>query len=451
MCKIKMKGSRMGLLKYTVVLLSLLLFSVFLFAQSENNERSAKQVEEEIVQIQEMLEEIQKDYEKKIAKLQTRIDSLEKTKKTSELEKLLEEAQTAAQEKGAEAEPETKVFTGGQRQQQSLNPNISLTGDLVGQFSNLDAEEGGDGYNHQHSSSGGREFILREAEFHIISNLDPYTRAKFFLGIPGGFSLHIGEAYMEWLNLPLNVGLKIGQFRTQFGVLNRWHDHGLPQVDRPEVLTSFLDGEGLVGIGTGTNVLLPRLWAHVNELDMEIIYGGDGTSFTNEGGKQWVGIAHLKNYYDLTTNAYLELGASGAYGHHDPDGKFQTFLGGVDLTYKWVPLDRSKYRTVEFRNELIISQREELTGDVTSYGFYSYIENKLDARWWAGIRFDYTQLPHSNNEYLWGISPHLTFWQSEFVFLRLQYSHLHRTYDEDENVLFLQSVWSMGPHKHEAY
>lgn len=441
----------MRLLNHIPILLALLLFSASLFAQSKSNQQTAKATEEDLLQIQKTLKEIQEDYESKIGELQARIDSLETVKEKSELEKLLKEAQAAAQEKGKEAEPETKVFTSGQRQQQSLNPNISVTGDLIGKFSSLEAEEEDEGNHHHGGGSGGREFMLREVEFHIISNLDPYTRAKFFLGIPGGASLHIGEAYMEWLNLPLNIGLKIGQYRSQFGVLNRWHSHALPQVDRPKVLTTFLDEGGLIGVGAGTNVMLPPLWAHVNELDVEIIYGGDGVSFTNEGNKQWVGIGHLKNYYDLTANAYLELGASGAYGHHDPDGKFQTILAGVDLTYKWVPAGRSKYRTFEFRNEFIISQREETAGNVTSFGFYSYIENKLNARWWAGIRFDYTQLPHSKNEYLWGISPHLTVWQSEFVFLRVQYSHFHQTFGEDENLFLLQSVWSMGPHKHEAY
>jgi hypothetical protein len=52
---------------------------------------------------------------------------------------------------------------------------------------------------------------------------------------------------------------------------------------------------------------------------------------------------------------------------------------------------------------------------------------------------------------LWGVSPYFTYWQSEFVFLRLQFSHFDLTYGKDENVVLLQSVWSMGPHKHEAY
>lgn len=398
----------------------------------------------------------QDSIKQKIAALEARIISLEqeqaKAEQQSEMEKLRKEAAEATvAEPQAGRTPETKTFTSGERQQQSLNPNISATGDFLGYFSDLEVEEHDDAADeHGHGVIGGKQFMLREAEFHIVSNLDPYTCAKFFLGVPGGGTLHIGEAYMEFVNLPANLGLKIGKYRTQFGVLNRWHAHGLPQVDRPLVLTQFL-GEGLSGFGIASNVLLPKLWSHVNELDVEVIYGGDGISFTNAGSKPWVAVGHLKNYYDLTTNTYLELGFSGAYGHNDHEAELQTILAGVDLTYKWVPAGRSKYRTFEFRNELIFSRREGLLQGVNSMGFYSYIENKLNARWWAGLRFDYTQLPEFNDEHAWGLSPHLTFWQSEFVFMRLQFSHFKRHDGDKENAFLLQSVWSMGPHKHEAY
>lgn len=426
----------------------LFLFS-FILAQGETVKQEAKSLEEELLRIQVSLEEMEKKYQLRIDELQEKIEKLEKGEikgeEKDELEALLKEAEeVASQEQERSKGTETKIFIGGQRQQQSLNPNISLTGDLIGHFTSAIEEH----IENNHSDLEGRKFLLREAEFHIISNLDPYTRAKFFLGVPGLGSLHVGEAYMEWLNLPFNIALKVGKYRTQFGVLNRWHEHGLPQVDRPKVLEKFLGGEGLAGIGTAANILLPKLWAHVNELDVEVIYGGDGVSFTNEGSKQWVGICHLKNYYDLTSNAYLELGLSGAYGHYNTEANLRSMLGGIDLTYKWVPAGRSKYRTLEFRNEFIFGSRED---NGNSYGWYSYIKNKLNASWWIGIRFDYTQLPNSQDEQIMGISPHLTFWQSEFVFIRLQYSYFDLSNGRSDNRVMLQSVWSMGPHKHEAY
>lgn len=234
------------------MLMTLLVLPVALLAQAGNDK--AKNHDADSSQVQTAVKGVQEEYRQKIAELEARIGNLEKEKKQaeqkSELEKLLKEAATtAAQKLATEKIPETKVFTSGERQQQALNPNLSVTGDFIENFSDLEVEEHA-ADEHGHGALGGKQFMLREAEFHIISNLDPYTRAKFFLGIPGGGSLHVGEAYMEWVNLPLNLALKTGKYRTQFGVLNRWHAHGLPQVDRPRVLTQFL-GEGLSGFGAG--------------------------------------------------------------------------------------------------------------------------------------------------------------------------------------------------------
>ena len=420
--------------------LVLLFLSLTALAEAQEHPKSnqLKQIQQELVALKMALDSTQI----KLDQLRDQLQKLQQVQaanqQKAELEKLLKEAKDFAREKKASQKTAfPTVFFGGQRQQQALNPNISVTGDFNGHFSDLEAAD--------------NRFNLREAEFHIIAPLDPYTRGKFFLGIPGSGHLHVGEAYMQWLNLPFNLQLKVGKFRNQFGILNRWHAHGLPQVDRPRVLTRFLGEEGLSGMGLAFNWLLPKLWAQVNELDLEIISGGDGVSFSAEGTKNWVTVGHFKNYYDLTPNSYLEFGFSGAYGHHDADAKLRTILGGFDLTYKWVPIGRSKYRTFEFRNELILSQRQKPGGNVNTFGLYSYIENKLNARWWAGIRFDYSELPTDPENHEWGISPHLTWWQSEFVFYRLQLSHFERNYGEDETVLWFQSVWSMGPHKHEVY
>ena len=365
---------------------------------------------------------------------------------------MLSEAQDFARREKKEEPTISRVFRGGQRQLQALNPNISLTGDFFCSVTNGDKafiKEDGD------FTDGRNQFCLREAEFHIVAPLDPYTRGKFFLGIPGAgddpLSAMIGEAYMEWLNLPCNANFKIGLFNTQFGILNRWHDHGLPQIDRPRALTNLFTKNNFGGLGIGANFLLPKLWSHVNELDVEVVTGGDGISFDNTYDNVIV-VSHLKNYYDLTRNTYLEIGLSGAHGYNDESARHRTTLAGLDLVYKWSPAGRSHYRTVEFRNEFFFSHRETAEQTLDRYGFYSYLSNKMGARYWLGIRYSYSELPWKfDKEYEWDISPYIDFWQSEFVMMRMQYSYTHRSHEENDHSVFLQSVWSMGPHKHEAY
>jgi len=417
-------------------------------------EERMKQMQQKVRALEAALDSLQRHYARQVQRLQERINRLEEVRQEAEkrarLERLREIARQFTTKQPARKPTRPLTFYGGERQQQALNPEISVTGDFLGRFRSQEeishVEEG-----HGHEFPPGNRFHLREAEFHIVAPLDPYTRGKFFLGIPGGGHLHVGEAYMEWSNLPAHLNLKVGKFRNQFGVLNRWHAHGLPQVDRPRVLTHFLGEEGLSGMGIGFNGLLPRLWAHVNEWDLEVVSGGGGVSFAETGSRNWVYVGHLKNYYDLTRNAYLEWGLSGAWGHHDEEARYQTLLLGGDLTYKWVPIGRSRYRTFELRAELLYSHRQEPQGYRDRWGLYGYIHNRLNARWWVGIRFDYSQIPTESNHWEWGGSLVLTFWQSEFVFFRLQYSHWERNFGKDEDILWLQSVWSMGPHKHEAY
>ena len=51
----------------------------------------------------------------------------------------------------------------------------------------------------------------------------------------------------------------------------------------------------------------------------------------------------------------------------------------------------------------------------------------------------------------WQISPTITWWQSEFVYLRLEGQHHHDRTNGNEDRLLLQVVFAMGPHKHETY
>ena len=43
-----------------------------------------------------------------------------------------------------------------------------------------------------------------------------------------------------WTGLPGRIRADIGLFRQQFGELNRWHLHALPETEYPLVLRSFL-------------------------------------------------------------------------------------------------------------------------------------------------------------------------------------------------------------------
>ena len=68
-----------------------------------------------------------------------------------------------------------------------------------------------------------------------------------------------------------------------------------------------------------------------------------------------------------------------------------------------------------------------------------------------GLRYDYAEAARGVDDTEWRLTPAITWWQSEFVYLRLQGEHRNRDLEGDQNLLTFQAVWAVGPHKHETY
>ena len=392
------------------------------------------------------------DHEDRIDELEMIVRELEakieEAGQEDEMRRLLAEAERlAGQKKDDDASLEERHFYSGIRQQSAMNPNISVGGDYYYTYGSSESE-----YNIERSEInwGTGRFFLREIELSFEAALDPFARAKAFVGVEED-GADACEAYMQSLNWPLNMNLKLGKYKMQFGSINRWHCHALPQFDRPLVMSNFFSNETLKGIGVAANFLLPSITAHVNELDLEIATAGADRSFTSEGKSNFVYVAHYKNYWDLDRSTFMELGLSGAAGHNDPNEEYWTYIGGVDLRLKWSPPGRAKYRGFEWWTEALYSSREVAEGTIDSWGIFSLVQMRLGASWLIGGRFDYSELPHDSALNETGGAVNLDFWQSEFVVFRVQYTHIARNFDEDDDRFTVQTVWAMGPHKHEAY
>ena len=115
-------------------------------------------------------------------------------------------------------------------------------------------------------------------------------------------------------------------------------------------------------------------------------------------------LGRLKNFWDLTRNATLELGLTAASGPNEW-GKTTT-LGAFDLTYIWKPLRRNTYRSFTFQIEGLVSNRRapRSSTDVTSFALYALIQYQLAQRWHLIGRFDHADLPDDSewNEYAFG-------------------------------------------------
>lgn len=211
--------------------------------------------------------------------------------------------------------------------------------------------------------------------------------------------------------------------------------------------------------------MIPNPWGIYSEFTGEILTPSD------EGakGNDQIYLAHLKNFFAITNNSSIELGFSfQTRDISDTDDttltkrNFRQTMEGIDLTYTWRPAGQRLYRSFTWQTEFFASQREvgsfdsngltEEVKDINSLGLYTFGEYQLNRRLFAGVRFDYSQFPTNDKDSEWAISPYLTFWQSEFTRLRLEYSHKKRNsaispVEEGDNTLSLQATFTLGSHR----
>jgi hypothetical protein len=88
----------------------------------------------------------------------------------------------------------------------------------------------------------------------------------------------------------------------------------------------------------------------------------------------------------------------------------------------------------------------------TRLGGYASAQVRLGQRWIAGVRGDWVESADpALTTHEWVLTPTLTFWQSEFVYLRAQWTHARDLAGATSDRFGLQAVWAMGPHKHELF
>lgn len=385
----------------------------------------------------------------------------------SEIDHFRQAAAAEATREASSEEVDTGTqFSSGTRMQPQLNPELSVTGDLF--------LLGGDNLR--------TELQPRHFELDLQAYLDPFTKMHVVFGYEGahaawgygeeahdehsgeedehedmhahdeegGFSLE--EGYIVWLQLPGDTSLTVGRKRQQFGTLNRWHLHALPQTDYPWVIQESFGTHGLAGTGLSLDWLMPKLWADTNELTVEVMNGDNDIAFAGSDWKKPTVLAFFKNYWDLSPNTYFELDLTGMHGVTDHDGDLDHDFLALDLVYDWYPLGRELYRGFQARAMVLKSWMDLEGGDRHgAWGGYIYGQFKFARGWIAGLRGDWVQDQREIGAEFWGLSPYLTFWQSEFVRLRGQVSYRDHNWYGADTRLELQITFAAGPHKHESY
>lgn len=453
------------------------------FAQNKvTEEDELAELQRQILELKQQMNDMKGEHESQINALEERIKELserpgvaEEAGAENELARLRALAESAAGEKKEQKTPEETVYKFGGLSLQQLNPEISVSGDFLTY------------YRHQDETRKRTDAFLRGLELNFQSYLDPFSRMKATTHIHDDGEVHIEELYFTRFSVFKNANLDVGRFRQQFGVVNRWHEDALDQVQYPLALQRIFGDEGLNQTGASIEWTLPKWDQAYQGLTFQVTNTENDRLFAQDALGNPSLLFHYKNYRDLSRDTYLEFGLSGLFGWNDEWSVLKgrtlvdeydalgTQVFGADLSLLWEPADRSLYRNVEWRSEVYVMNRDILAPDdsgrdsLDAWGAYSYVQSKATRNVDIGIRYDYYE-PDSKDyagtanaslvplayiakdAYRWQICPYITWWQSEWVKFRCEYDYADgRGMESPEHVVWLQAIFAAGPHKHERY
>ena len=373
----------------------------------------------------------------------TAVDSL----LLKQLEQQMQKPHAAPQAVEQPAQPRSAIST---------NPNISAIGDFQGAYrSNVE-----------------RHFDLyfNEGEFSFQSVVDPYVRADFFLSLArdpstGHFDADIEEGYLTTLDLPASLQLKAGKFRMASGRINPVHPHALPFIDLPNVLVNYFGDDGLKDDGFSLSWLVPNPLDFYQVVTLEVTSGPlNSPSFVRSNANRYFYLAHVKNFWDLSQDATLEVGLTGMVGPND--SSCATTIGAIDLTYKWKPLQFNTYQSFVWQSEAFFSRAKYREPDVrstpnvaifpadpivNSWGMYSAITYQLEKRWFLTGRFDYSNFPFSAALTERAYSATLGWYATEFEKIELEGKTTASNFQDQYSQAMLRWIFVIGAHGAHAY
>ena len=314
-----------------------------------------------------------------------------------------------------------------------FNPDMSVIGNILGKAGQPNPLEFGGDVR--------QPLRLDESELSFQAFVDPYAKASFFLAV-NQEGIEVEEGYAQFVTLPYDLTAKVGKFKAAFGKDNTWHAHVRPWVDQPLVIHNLFGDEGFADHGVSVSKTFDNPWNAFIEATGEVTNGDVENVFERSSFNDLAYNGHLKVFRDISENNNIEVGTSYARGSL---GDVHNQFGGVDVTYRWKPLERGLYNSFVARLEAITNRRGDADGRLN--GFYASADYQLGRRWFTGLRLDSSDrfaagaVPNDR-----GVSATLTFWPSEFSQVRGQLRRTRYGEGRTVNEVLFQLQFSIGAH-----
>jgi hypothetical protein len=272
---------------------------------------------------------------------------------------------------------------------------------------------------------------LREAEFSLKSDVDPYFTANMIFSVersdanPKEYTISPEEVYLDTTFIP-GFTLRAGKFYGAFGKHNTLHTHAFPFVTAPLINGAVLGDEGLNAAGVSASYLIPTSFF---------------SEITVQGFENFKSLAHLRSLFELNDDSTLEVGVSGV----------TKWAYGADLTYKHRPTDRGMGRKFSVAGEWMSGQLDGYTTAPTlngtpTQGFAVYTQYEFLPRTFGEYRFDdLISGDTTRHGVLLGYAP------SEFSVFRVQYDYTKANGGEPEHRVIAQINITIGFHPAHDY
>ena len=352
--------------------------------------------------------------------------------------------------------------------QTSANPDLSFIARFI-----VDTQDG------KRLAAGVREFSrpdlrFEELEFIAQSYLNPFAKGTVVLTLSGPdvelAKLGLEELYADVVRgLPLDLNLRVGKYRAEFGKFNTMHPHAWQFVTQPLSHEVFFGEEGLNELGISLSALLPT-GDIATKLSFDVLRGNtigeaSGIEDTTDATPWYSNAARLTSFFPMGDESDLELGLSAYTGIHDPYNRERFFYANLDFKYKWKP---SSYTSLTIQGEYLLNKRtalmsrdfikftdergEPLKKHLTTSGLFLLADYQFLKSYSIGTRYDWSQTPYSAEDQAQAISFFFGYYPvEETLGMRLHYQHTKRELPnaptESVNYIGLQFLFSLGPHK----
>lgn len=351
-----------------------------------------------------------------------------------------------------------------------FNPRITVIGDFLWRVDDRKVFLDRDPLNERIDDT----INLREVELDLRASVDPYVDAVAMLAVesevPGEYEIAVEEFYATikslplplWETPPLGTKIKVGRFRTAFGLNNISHTHDLPQSDRPLVVEEFLGEEGMIANGVGTSSFLPSPGDTALELGLQVLSGGNSNVAEDDNRLSY--LANLSWFVPMADEHSVNVSAIGFYGVNDHDAGHQSRVASLDVLYKWKPLKQGEYESFVAGGQLFHASHEftaDTDGDGVPdtgershpFGWTAWAQYQLSSRLYVGVRWDETEVLTDASVKRKKVSPYVTWYTSEFFRTRFTYQHTWSDdpVEDDLDSFFVELVVVFGAHPPEPF